>query len=40
MIYNIPAIGVYNNTRESQGAKNTCFNAHFKYNQSKITELK
>ena len=28
-----------NDTTESQKEKNTCFNAHFQYSQSKITEL-
>ena len=28
-----------NDTTESQKEKNTCFNAHFRYSQSKITGL-
>ena len=35
----ILAIGVMI-TIESQKEKKTCFNAHFQYNQPKITELK
>ena len=38
MIYNTRNLS--NDTTESQKEKKICFNAHFQYNLSKITELK
>ena len=38
MIHNLPAIRV--TIQQKVRNKKNCFNAHFQYNQSKITELK
>ena len=40
MIYNKYTSNWHNDTTESQNEKKTCLNAHFQYNQLKITELK